>query len=465
MFWTPDRLAARARGRWLAPMSASAATGFAIDSRKIATGQVFIALRGEHADGHDFLHHAARAGASTALVERAPVDPPTGLGLLLVEDSIRALADLARAFRIEALDRVRIVGITGSSGKTTTVRLVDSILATCGHGSCPPGSFNNHLGVPLTLLAARERDDYLIVEIGTNAPGEIRALADLARPQAALITSIGRAHVQGLGGREGVAREKASLFDALVPPALRVLPGDEPLLAHVRPAITFGLRDDCDYRVESIACDASGTSFFLFERSGEATPELLRLPLVGRHNALNAAAAAALARAMGIAWDDIRRGLAEARGAPMRLEVKRLASGVEILDDSYNANPDSMLAALRTLRDLPARGRRVAMLGEMRELGVHANALHAEIVADLARAPLDLVVLVGPGFRAAADDLAPRFPGRVEWFEDSTEPNARLAAAHVREGDIVLVKGSRATRMERLASAIEAAALAARAGA
>lgn len=454
-FWRPANFAAALNalgGAWLAAPRPIPFRGVSLDSRTIRPGEVFLALKGERADGHDFIAAAARAGAPLGIVERElPLKTlPKGMGVLAVRDGRAALAALARAYRDDALDRVRIVAVTGSNGKTTTGRMIHAVLGTTLRGSAPTKSFNNSIGVPLTLLAAEPDHDYLVCELGSNHPGEIESLSALVRPHVGVITSIGRAHAGAFGSLEAIAREKLSIFAHLQPwrgDGVRILPGDTPLLAHVRPATTFGVGDECTFRVENIAEDGPCIAFRI-----TGGPDLL-MGLIGRHNALNAAAAAAVGRAFAVPWEAIARGLGSVRPAEMRLQV-RVVRGIDFLEDCYNANPDSMLAAIRTLRAMPARGRRIAILGDMLELGDASGALHAEIAEDLLREPPDAIVLLGPAFAAAGEALASALPDRTTIIADPAL--AERAAAGLGRGDLVLVKGSRSMRMERVIRAAEA---------
>ncbi len=468
-FWTPDNLKAACAGSWLAranPRAAVAIDGLCTDSRAVRPGQAFLALRGERFDGHAFLADAVRAGAAMLIVDDATAFRPERLSrpvpAICVADTGRALLKLAAAYR-RSLDTTRVVAVAGSNGKTTTTGLIGAVLSSRLRGTSPRGSFNNAVGVPLTILAAQPGDQFLVCEVGTNAPGEIASLAEVIEPDIAVLTSIGREHLEGLGSLEGVAREEASLLAFLRPGGLAVVTGDTPLLgeflAPVPHLVTFGRAESADLRLSDFAHDAStpggipdGSRFSVNSRWS------YRTSLLGEHNALNALAAIAVARRLGVPDDDIARALAAAKGPPMRLERSRIGP-VDVLNDAYNANPDSMAAAIRTFLEIggPAQ-RRVAVLGDMLELGPHAPEAHRQIGRLLrTSAGIDAVVLVGHLMLHAAEALHdPREPGapwsddRILCISDLDDAQAATAARWLRPGDFVLLKGSRGRKLERL---------------
>lgn len=446
-FWTHEKLRRASGGRWLVEPrpDGRGVFGASIDTRTVRAGQVFFALAGERVDGHAYVADAARRGAGLAVVDRP--DGPADAGpmpVLLVDDVRAALWALADAYR-GALRGTRVVGVTGSNGKTTTTRLIGAVLAAGGlAGTASARSFNNALGVPLTLLNAREGDDYVVCEIGTSGPGEIAALAALARPDVAVITSIGRAHLERLGSVDGIAREKASILDHRGPGGVGFVPaGCAPLEAVLgdRPGVRR-------VAVSDVAVEPGGVSFRL-------DGQRLSTPLLGPHNAGNAGLAAAVGASMGLAVSAIRAGLRAVECPEMRLARSRVdtADGpIELINDAYNANPESMLAAIRTLAASAGGGRRVAVLGDMLELGAAEASAHAEVIAAAAGDPsIDLVVLVGPRFArawAGGDD------DRVRVVEDLDADGADHVARLARAGDVVLVKASRGMRLERIVEAV-----------
>lgn len=416
--------------------------GVAIDSRRIAPGELFVALPGNRVDGHDFVAAAAAAGAAGALVaRRQPVDLPQ----IEVADPRRALGAIAAAWR--ARFDLPLVAVTGSNGKTTVKEMIAAILSRRGPTLVTEGNLNNDLGVPLTLLRLRPEHRYAVVEMGANHAGEIAYLTGLARPAAALITNAGPAHLEGFGTLDGVAHAKGEIFQGVPEGGWAVLNADDRyfglwrrLAAHCR-QVAFAL-DAAEAEVRGrLAADGD----WLLE-----TPlGVLQLPppLLGRHNLRNAAAAAAAAWAVGAAAAAIEAGLRGLRPVPGRLCLLRGRFGTWVIDDSYNANPASLEAALEVLAERPGRG--FLVLGDMAELGPEGRALHARM-GQRARAA-GLVGLFALGELAAA--AAEAFGPGGEAYEDV---DALVAALQSRlgAGDHVLVKGSRRMRMERVVAAL-----------
>lgn len=454
-FWQHENVRAAINGWWLArPQSErSLAGGASIDTRSLEPGQVFFALRGEHTDGHRFLKAAAQAGCGLAVIDDADAAGalPEGLPVIEVPDARAALGRLAVAYRL-SLGSVRVVAVTGSNGKTTTTRMIDACLSTTLRGASSRKSFNNDLGVPLTVLGVRASDQYLLCEVGANAPGEIEQLSRMVRPDVAVVTSIGRAHIEGFGSLEAIAVEKTSLAAHLKPEGIVVLSADSP---HLRPyrtrferVVTFGASEDADLRVGDVTQSIEGLGFTINDR------ERFTIPVLGAHNALNAAAALAVVRRLGVETDAARAGLARFRGPEMRLALQRLGD-VTVINDAYNANPESMLAALRTLHEVaPEGGRRVAILGDMLELGDSSEAAHLEIADAIVREGLaHAAALVGHRAAAMAGPLRAR--GLEVLVASPGGSEAEQAASLVSPGDTVLLKGSRGIRLERVAAALQ----------
>ncbi len=459
-FWAPENLRSITGGSWAArpPERRGDLAGVSIDSRRIEPGQVFFAIRGERTDGHRYLAEVARAGAAIAIVSAEAVLPEglePSMGVLRVLDTRRALLRLAAAYR-QTLERTRVIGVTGSNGKTTTKGLIHAVLSRAMRGSASPRSFNNDIGVPLTILAADRADRYLICEIGTNAPGEVAALARVVEPDIGVVTCIGREHLERLGNLETICAEESSQLDFLRPGGLGVVNADSPLLVQLArakaaargvPVLTFGVSTDADVRVTDIACDGAGLSFRVHGRGA------YRLPLLGRHNAVNAGAAIAVGLRLGVAENEIAAGLESIRPAPMRLESRTIGA-IRVINDAYNANPDSMRAALETLGGIeaPAGGRRIAILGDMLELGEHTESAHAEVVERLGTpAGPDLAILVGPNMRRAAGEGS----ARIAVFDGADGAGSGAIARLLCDGDVVLLKGSRRMGLERVVEALE----------
>ena len=443
------------RGRWLSGPGRGEVRRVTTDSRDARPGDLFVALKGEHFDGHAFLSAAAAAGCAAAVVQRDTEVPPgaagaLGGGVIGVEDTVGALGELAAWYRGQV--PARVIAVTGSNGKTTVKEMIHAVLSRRWKGSRSAKSFNNSIGLPLTLLGAEAGDDYVVCEIGTNAPGEVSALAAIAAPDVAVITSVAEAHLEGLGSLEKIAAEKASILGALDAKGAGVVWADSDVLDRaVRqyPArrIRFGLSEDADLRLT--ACLPSGRGV-RFQVNGRLWVDL---PLPGRHNAVNALAALAVARRLGMDEARAAEALAETPPVPMRTEWID-AGGVTVINDAYNANPASVLAAVEVLAGATG-GRRVLALGDMCELGPRAEELHRRLGADLAGGCADLLIAVGPLGRYIAQGAAAG-PMVTVTFDSAAE-----AAAHVpgllRDGDVVLIKGSRATGMEVLVAPIVSA--------
>jgi UDP-N-acetylmuramoyl-tripeptide--D-alanyl-D-alanine ligase len=461
------------------------ATSLTTDTRDDLREACFVALKGERFDGHEFVAGAAAGGAAFAIVEQplseeALARLPAGFGVLRVRSTRAALGAIAHAWRKSIL-RLRVVAVTGSAGKTTTRRLMEGILSEAGVTHASPKSFNNDIGVPLTLLSTPDDANYLVAEIGMNHPGEILPLTELAEPEVAIVTLAGRAHLEGLGSVEAVAAEKASILAGVSAVGVGVVNGDNPpLLAAVESLVAeergptrivrFGTSAGCHYRLVGREPRGSGQEIivavpraFTVEAGDEDAPVGPRrytLAMPGEHNARNALAAIAAATEMHIPDDAIRRGLAKVAASDMRLERVEVAGRV-IYNDAYNANPDAMIASLAAFAELAAGApRRVAILGEMRELGADARDLHAE-VGRAAAARLgagDALIAVGPHADALIEAArAAGFGGDLRAASEFSDSFAAESAAVVPSGSAVLLKGSRGARMERFLEPLRSA--------
>lgn len=454
--FTPAELTAATGGRWIGTPPA-AIEGVSTDTRTLVPGTLFVALRGEKFDAHAFLGEAAAKGAVAAVVSNEWEGGAESGPRLAVADTLAALGALARHHRLRF--RIPVVGVTGSNGKTTTREMIAAILATRGTVLKTEGNLNNEVGVPLTLLGLDASHQAAVIEMGMNHPGEVARLAAIALPQVGVVTLAAPAHLEGLGTVEAVADAKAELYAGLPEGGIAIANADDARMlrraqASGRRMITFsatkGRRGDVVV-LEIVSQGADGLRFVL-GIGNRGVP--VHIPaLVGAHNAANAAAAAAAAIALGCTDREIARGLADVRPVGRRLRLERLPSGVQLVDDCYNANPASMSAALRTLVDLAARGGRpVAVLGDMLELGAFEAEAHRALGEEAARAGVRVLAAFGPRVRAAAE--AARAAG-VDAFEtQDMDALVGWAKATLQPTDVLLVKGSRGMKLERLVEAL-----------
>jgi UDP-N-acetylmuramoyl-tripeptide--D-alanyl-D-alanine ligase len=425
--------------------------GAAIDSRSDCAGRLFVALRGEHVDGHGFARAALEAGSPALLISDDTVAASLDTErqpYFLVRDTQRALFELARAFRRRL--SARVVAITGSGGKTTTKEYARAVLRAKYRVHANRGNLNSQVGVPLTLLEADEHCDYLVCEVGSNHPGEIAALGELLTPDVAVITNIGDAHVGHFGSRDAIAEEKGSLLNHIVAHGVAVLPRDddyfEKLDAKVQGKVfSFGRSPAADFRLGNTTFSEGLLRFTI---NGEP----VSLSAVGDYNAMNACAAFAVGDVCGVDAKRMQEALMSVRPTPGRGRVQVVA-GVTVIDETYNASPASVRESLAMLASLPAR-RRIAVLGDMRELGDHVEALHADIGATAARLSVDRVYWLGEkGAMVAAAARAIRPALAVEPCADVTALVAAVAR-DARDGDAILVKGSRAMKLEEFVTGI-----------
>lgn len=455
---TGDEIRQATRGRWLARSQPLPARGVSIDSRTASPGDWFVAIVGDQFDGHAYLEAAAEKGCVGAIIALGTSLTADQLaqfpaGVLGVADTREALVDLASYYR--SVLPANVIGVTGSNGKTTVKRMIHHILAKRLIGTASPKSFNNDIGVPLTLLGAGGGDDYVVCEIGTNHLGEISKLARIAKPDIAVITSISAAHLEGLGSIEQIAAEKAAILSWLADKGVGIVTADSeelqlslPAYGSGRTILTFGESAGAQLRLTDYQRQGWSQRFEINER------QWVTLPSPGRHNALNAMAAMAVAARFGFSQEDAAEALADFPGVDMRCEPIDLGA-VTVVNDAYNANPASLLAAADILAESAAT-RRVLVVGDMGELGAASDAIHAELGDALARRGLTLLVTVGPQAGILAGKAGEAGANVVSFADVDT------AAAAVGEwlcaGDVVLLKASRAIQLERLLPALREAA-------
>ena len=445
--------------------SATQTNGVSTDTRTLQNGSLFIPLKGENFDGHEYLAQAAANGAIAALIEKSSsvdlTNAPESLALITVESTPEALGDLA-AFHRRRFD-IPVVAVTGSYGKTTTRAMIFAALSAKYKVLTSQGNFNNEIGVPQTLLQLDNSHEVVVIEMGMRGLGQIEYLSEIASPTIGVITNIGPQHIELLGSIQNIAQAKAEVLQFLPEHGAAILPADDEYLDFFTDqvkarVVTFGLNPSSEYHVGSTHTEANGNISFSIQTSKLKTQKL-KLPLPGEHNAVNAAAALAVAGVLGVPLEAACRALekVEVPGARMRV-LKNELRGLTIIDDSYNAGPNSTRAALQTLRDFPLKlenpGRRVAILGAMKELGNHSVQEHREIGA-LAAHCAELVIGVGEETRPLLEEAnaVGAIPFHTQWCED-----AACAATQVldwiRDGDVILVKGSRSVGLETVVNAL-----------
>ena len=420
-------------------------TGAEVDSRKVGPGVLFAAFDGEHVDGHHYVAGALAAGAAGALVSRVvEADGP----LVVVDDVLAALSTLA-THQVQVA-RPAVIGITGSQGKTSVKDLLAHILTGVGPTIAPVGSFNNELGVPLTVLRSDEQTEFLVVEMGARGIGHIAHLCAITPPTVGVVLNVGTAHVGEFGSPEAIAVAKGELVEALGPDGVAVLNADDPRVAAMASRtsariLTFGERGDV--RVSGLRLDDRGEPRFTLSHDDESFA--VHVPQVGRHVAFNAAAAAAAAIGAGVRLEVVVDRLATAvAGSPMRMQRNYRADGVLVINDAYNANPESMTAALEAVAELPA-GRRVAVLGQMLELGELSAQAHHDVGVLAASLGFDRVIAVGQGAAQIAEGA-----GQVGESVADVDVAVGTLSAWLMGSDVVIVKASRGCRLERVADAL-----------
>jgi UDP-N-acetylmuramoyl-tripeptide--D-alanyl-D-alanine ligase len=428
-------------------------SGVSIDSRTLVPGQVFFAIRGHQLDGHRYLRDAATRGASCLVVHTVPDDLPHSVPAVLVDDTTRALGRLAAWHR--ARFTVPVAAVTGSNGKTTTKEMMAAVLGALGPVLKPESSFNNQWGLPLTLLRLGAEHRAVALELGANQPGEIAALADISRPTIGVVTVVASAHTEFFGSLDGVQAEKSALVRAIPADGYVVLNADDPRVLQMRAlararVLTIGTRGSADVRCATAVEETPSSLRLVLEISDTRYDLLLRF--AGRHNVINALAAAAVGRAVGLSPQRIVDGLEAARPVKGRC-VWRRAGSVQILDDTYNANPTSVLAALETLKAGAPTRRRIVVLGDMLELGDIAERAHRE--AGYAVAVSGVTEFIGVGPQAVHAVEAAREAGLAESHHRTTfEDTVAVLLKRLAPDDAVLIKGSRGMRMERVVDAL-----------
>ncbi|MCS5637918.1 MAG: UDP-N-acetylmuramoyl-tripeptide--D-alanyl-D-alanine ligase [Myxococcota bacterium] len=435
-------------------------SGAGIDSRTIEPGQLFVAIRGEQHDAHAFVGNALERGATGIVVEEAWLaeNPPPETSIIAVDDCTAALGSLARGHRRRFPGPV--VAVTGSNGKTTTKELIHSILSVSGPCLKNPGNLNNEFGLPLSLLARKDEHTRAVVELGMNHRGEIARLTAIAEPDVGIVTNVGSAHIEFLGSQEEIGREKGDLVAGMATGSVAILNRDDPRVmdqaSRARGRVrTFGRQPGADVSAEDVRAEPEGHYAFRLVAPEGSVP--IRVRGLAETTVINALAAAAGALAAEAKLEDTARGLADFRGVAGRMAERAMAGGAHLVDDTYNANPQSMRSALESLVRLTGDGRSVAILGDMGELGETSAAAHRQVGQLTAELGIDQLFVLGSHARRVAEGAraAGMEADRVHIEEGHTQL-CESVQAFVRAGDWVLVKGSRAMQMERLVNILAA---------
>ena len=429
--------------------------GVTIDSRKIGAGNLFVPFKGERVDGHKYVVESIEKGAAAALWQKDVPNPPENLPILIVDDCLTALQELARNYRKQL--PVKVGGITGSNGKTTTKDMTTSLLSTQYKVQKTEGNYNNHIGLPLTVLGLHEDTEVAVLEMGMSGKGEIEFLTKLACPDAVVITNIGESHLLDLGSREGIAEAKLEILQGLQDGGLAVLHGDEPLLmerikqykGNVQ-VKTFGRNETNDLYPTEITQMAQGNRFKM-----NASTESFELPVLGTHNILNALAAMHIAHYFSIPYEKMKAGLSGIKLTNMRMELVEGKRGEKIINDAYNASPTSMMAAIELVSNLQGYDRKILVLGDMLELGPQEEQYHLQIGEGLDAEKTDILFTFGPlGEHIAKGAKKILGEQRVFAFRDKAELIEKLKR-HVNEQTLILVKASRGMKMEEIVTALQ----------
>lgn len=461
--WTLAQVLLATGGRFFTGPTEAAFRAVSTDSRSVEPGDLFVALMGENFDGHDFIEQALSRGAAGLVVVRPPA-APCRAAVILVDDTLRALGDLAHFRRMQMPD-LTVLAVTGSSGKTTVKEMISAILGQHHKVLKTKGNFNNLIGLPHSLLPVTAEHDFAVLEMGMNRPGEIARLAEIAEPDVACITNVQGAHLAGLATIEGVAKAKGELFAGMKAWGTLVVNADDvrvrKLVRRLRHRkISFGRSTSATVRATRIL--SLGEQGMRFTLHIGPWNERVSIVSLGAHNVMNSLAAAAMAHAVGLPPAEIAAGLASHRPYDKRMQISVLPSGLKLINDAYNANPSSMLAALEAVHNLKAGQRIVAVLGDMLELGSHSVAAHRLVGENAARLKFDYLLAVGEfagelmtgacqaGMTAKQAQQFASKEAIVTWLDKA------IQAGTLKAGDLLLLKGSRGMRMETIATALAA---------
>ncbi|AIK36805.1 MULTISPECIES: UDP-N-acetylmuramoyl-tripeptide--D-alanyl-D-alanine ligase [Bacillus] len=425
--------------------------GVSIDTRKITTGNLYIPIQGDRFDGHSFVEKAIENGAVATLWKKNVQNPPVNIPVIFVEDTLEALQTLAKSYR-DQLD-VKVIGVTGSNGKTSTKDIVTSLLATKFKVQKTEGNFNNHIGLPLTILSLEENTEMAVLEMGMSSRGEIEFLSKLARPNAAIITNIGEAHLMDLGSRDAIAEAKLEIVTGLQDGGVFVYNGDEPLLTNRVPSmnlaaetITFGDARANNYYPTSVTLQATGTYF----KMNQDENIVFYLPVLGKHNVYNTLASMAIAKYFGVTWEEMKQGLVTLQMTGMRMEIVKTENGLTIINDAYNASPTAMEAAFHLMNGLDGFSKKIVVLGDMLELGDQEVQFHYEVGKLIDPARISYVFTYGRLGAQIAEGAKINFPNERVKVYDNKEELVKNLQAIVDVKDVVLVKASRGMKLEEV---------------
>lgn len=425
--------------------------GVAIDTRTIEHGKLYIPIQGERFDGHSFVEKAIENGAVATLWKQDVPNPPSEFPVIFVEDTLAALQTLSKNYRDQL--QAKVVGVTGSNGKTSTKDIVTSLLETTFKVQKTEGNFNNHIGLPLTILNVEEDTEIVVLEMGMSGLGEIELLSNIARPNAAIITNIGEAHLMDLGSRDAIADAKLEIVTGLQEDGVFVYNGDEPLLTTKVPnmnlaaqTVTFGDAETNDYYPTSVTLEATGTHFEMNCQENV----VFYLPVLGKHNVYNALASMAIAKFFGVTWENMRQGLLKLKMTGMRMEIVKTDEGLTIINDAYNASPTAMEAAFHLMNGLDGFSKKILVLGDMLELGDDEEKFHYEIGKLINPEHIEYLFTYGTLGQHIAEGAKVQFPAeRVKAYTNKEELVKDLKAI-VDTKDVVLVKASRGMKLEEV---------------
>lgn len=432
--------------------SETVVTGVTIDSRKIEKGNLFVPFKGEHTDGHVYVEQALKNGAAVALWQKDVPNPPDNAELLIVDDTLEALQKIASSYLQEV--KPKVIGITGSNGKTTTKDITEALLSTKYKVHKTSGNFNNHLGLPLTILGMDEDTEIAVLEMGMSSRGEIELLSNLAKPDVAIITNIGESHLLDLGSREEIAAAKLEIMAGLKEDGMLIFHGDEPLLKDQlmnkgHRMESFGRNHSNTIHPLEIQMDESKTVFLT-----NLYPEKLTLPILGNHNVMNAMAAILTAKEFGLDFDSIQQGLLNLKVTNMRMELINGNNGVKVINDAYNASPTSMNAAIQLVSELKGFNHKYLVLGDMLELGKDEVAFHQEIGAAIPVNQIAGLFTYGELGEQIAEGAKTVLNAEQIFSFKEKEPLIDKLKEMVSENDLVLVKASRGMRLEEVVNAL-----------